>query len=68
MCKLVGNTKVDENLTTNVLIFIYFCFFLSPRIIFHYYVVDFVWIKQKQEHGSERGGVPAVAQGLTHLG
>ena len=61
------NTKIHENLTTNVLIFIYLIFFYSQLISLLSLLGVILGITPKAEIIT-RGGVSAVAQGLTHLG
>ena len=60
-------TKIDENLTTNVLILIYFIFFI-PHVLVLSSVFSIVEGTIGKKTEDKTGGVSAVAQGLTHLG
>ena len=59
------STKVYENLTTNVLIFIYLFFLYKPNI-FHTYFC-FLLSKQTNRRWCEKWGGGWCSQSLTHL-
>ena len=56
--------QLTENLTTNVLIFIYFIFFYTRRTRF---IFCCIFLQQEKNRTEDESFDPVVTQGLTHL-
>ena len=65
MHKFPGSLKTDENLTTNVLLFINLFVFLFPVTIYNLW--SYRCFVGQNKYGTARDYLQGVSQGLTHL-